>query len=81
MAVVRIGKMQMAMGQFLMPVRMAVPGAGRNRNIVCVLMMRIVRVLMCVLQHFMRVFVLVAFAQVQPNAEQHQRCRNQQRHG
>ena len=81
MAVVRIGEVGMGVGQRLMSMPVGMLGAGCDRDIVGMMVMGVVRVFMCVFQHLVRVLVLVALAQVQPDAEQHQQSGSEQRQG
>lgn len=73
-----VRKMMMRMRDRFVPMSMRVPGAGRNRNIMRVLMMFVVNVRMLVIQQLMTVFVQVSFAQMQPYAVCHQAARDQQ---
>lgn len=64
--------MRMLVGQDRMPVQMAVRLAAIPVEIVVVLVMRVVNVGVGVLQRFVRVLMLVALGQVQPNPDSHQ---------
>ena len=79
--VVRVGEVRVVVVQGLvaMPVRMRC--ALRQRLVVSVLVVQVVLVLVLVFQRAMRVLMQVALAQVQPNADGHQRPGNQQRRG
>ena len=78
-AVVDVGKMGVAMRQRLMTMGMGVRFSPIPIEVVRVLMMRVVAVAMRMLERFVCVLVLVPFAQVQPDAEHHQRRRDPER--
>ena len=78
---VRVGEMGVIVAQRLvaMPVRMRC--TRRHRPVMRVQVVRVVFMLVLVFQRAMRVLMQVALAQVQPNADGHQRPGNQQRRG
>ena len=80
-AVMRVRIVRMRVGQRLVPVRMAVPRAGRDRHRVLVLVVRVMGVPVRVFERRMRVRVLVPLGQVQPDAERHQPAGDKQRRG
>ena len=69
---VSLGKVWMRMYLRQMPVRMAVPGARRYRNVMPVLVVFVMGVLMIMFHRFVGMFVLMTFAQVQAGAQRHQ---------
>ena len=73
MLVMDIGRMRVDVRERLVPVEMRVRLVGRFVRRMRVLVMVIVRVEVGVRDRGMDVFVLVMFAQVQPNAERHER--------
>ncbi len=72
MLMMRIGKMDMGVCQRFMVMPVPMPGSRRNRNIVRMLVVRIVRMLMLVLQYVMRMCVYMSLAKVQPDADSHE---------
>ncbi len=77
--VVRIREMRMRVRERRVPMRVAVPGARRDRFVMRMLVMLVVRVRMVMGQRFMHMRMVVLLAQVQPDAEPHQRAGDQQR--
>ena len=68
MAVMRIWKMFVFMGQFIMLVWMMMLLAHKNREIVLMLVVAIMGMRMIMLNSFVLVFMLVLFCQMKPNA-------------
>ena len=60
MPVVRIREVRVRMDERLVPVPMAMPGAGRHRMVMRVQVVLVVHMLMTVLQGFMRMAVFMA---------------------
>ena len=71
---VNIGEVCVQVRQRLVLVRMRVRLAAIPEEIVCMLMVVVVRVAVRVLEGFVRVFVLMMLGQVQPHASGHQRA-------
>ena len=71
-----VGIVRVAVADRQMAVRMAVRFAAIPGEVVFVLVMQVMAVAMAVLDFLVGVGVLVAFRQVQPDAERHQ-CRGQ----
>ena len=69
----------MFVGQRLVRVYVTMTGAGRHRNIVCVLMMFVMHMFMFMRHGLVRMFVFMAFGQMQPDAQRHQAACNEQR--
>ena len=72
MGVMRIRKVRMRMRQRIVPVAMAMSRTGLNREIVGVLVVRIVLVLVGMFERLMGVLMNMALADGQPNARTHQ---------
>ena len=68
---VRIGKMHMRVCQRIMPMPVAVFGAGRYRGVMRMLVVHVVNMFMFVLHELMHVGVFVALGQVQHNTKCH----------
>ena len=66
-----VGEMRMGVPQSLMAMPMGVADAGRYRDGVLMLVVRVVDVGMLVIQSFVRVFVLVALGEMQPETQAH----------
>ena len=71
MPVVRIRKVRMPMFHRFVSVPMAMFSARRQRLGVSVLVMLVVHVFVLVLEHLVKVFVLVSLGQMQPHTERH----------
>lgn len=69
---VGVWKVWMVVCQWLVPVHMAMLGAVCNRNVMLVLVVRIMNVFMVMPHHFVGMFVLMMFSQMQPSAQCHQ---------
>ena len=78
-AVVRIGEVMVAVYYRRMNVFMGVRFRAAVRRVVEMLVVRIVHVTMAVLQAFVGMVVGVAFADVQPHADSHERGRRPER--
>jgi hypothetical protein len=72
--VMDIREMRMRVRHGCMAVRMGMRLVAVPREVVLVLVMRVVPVTMRVLERIVRVRMLMTFANVQPHAERHQRC-------
>ena len=81
MPVVDVGEVRVLVRQHSMPMRMHVRLAPFPPEVVLVLMVRVMPVAMGVLERFMRVLVLVPLANVQPNAQGHERRRDPEQRG
>lgn len=68
MLVVRIGKMGVAVGYWVVFVPMGMLGVWRSWDIVHMLMMLVVLVLMAMKKRGMKMYVLVVFRKMQPHA-------------
>jgi hypothetical protein len=75
--VMRIRVMPVRMRQDLVPVRMRVAGAGRERRLVGMAMVLVVLVLVRVLERLVRMAMRMALAQVQPDAGRHEQRGNE----
>ena len=80
MTMVQIGKVTMAMSQWLVPMPMAMRFAVRLARPVVVLVMRVMDVTVFMFERFMAMVMLMALTEVQPDADSHQRGGNQQRY-
>ena len=69
----RIREMVMRVSDLLVPVSVRVSRARCDGRVMLVPMVRVMDVLVFVLQRVMNMFMLVPLAQVQPDAEGHQR--------
>ena len=78
MPVMEIGIVRVPVHQRLMPVPMAVRLALRVAGQMRVLMVRVVSVPVFMLEGFMRMFMLVAFREMQPQTKCHQSARRHQ---
>ena len=76
-AMMKVGVVQMAMPEWSMHVRMTVRLARRDIGGVRVLMVLVVPVEMVVLHHLVHVLVLVVFGEVEPDADRHERRRQE----
>ena len=76
--VVRIRKVGVRVGQWLMPMCVAVLNAGLARNFMRMLVVLIVNVLMRVLHHLMHVFMLMPLRQMEPDSKPHQNARERE---
>lgn len=56
------------MGQWLVRMRMVMPGSGRHGTVVLVLVVLVMNVFMIVYQGIVRVLVFMVLGQMQPNA-------------
>ena len=74
-----IGKVRMFVCQRLMRVQMAMAGAGRDRNVMLVLVVFVMHVFMLMHHALMDMFVFMTFGQMQPDSERHQAAGNKQR--
>jgi len=77
--VMDIGEVWMRMHERVVSMRMTMRFLAIPAEIVPVLVMLVVTMPMLVLERFMLVRVLVAFAQVQPDADRHQAAGNPER--
>ena len=77
--VMDIGEVWMRMHERVVSMHMAMRFLAIPAEIVPVLVMLVVTMAMFVLERFMPVRVLVAFAQVQPDADRHQAAGNPER--
>jgi len=68
----RIREMVMPVSGWLVPVSVSVSCAGRDGRVMLVAVVFVMDVLMLVFQRVMKMFMLVPFAQVQPDADGHQ---------
>lgn len=73
MRMMGIGEMRVLVRHGLVPVAMRVRDAGRWRHRVLMLVVGVVDMFMLMLHRFVNVLVNVVLAQVQPDAERHQR--------
>ena len=76
MLVMNIWVMRMAVREGCVSVLVRMGFASGPWKIVFVLVMRVVHMTMCVGDHLMRVHVLVAFGQMEPYSQRHERRRN-----
>lgn len=70
---VGVGKMLMGVHEGFVPVSMRMPASRLDRDVVCVLVVFVVAVGVQMLDLGMSVLVRVMLAQVEPDAERHQR--------
>jgi hypothetical protein len=71
-SVVNVRKVRMAVGQDGVAVRMHMRLTAIPRKVVFMPMMLFMRMAMAMLQHIVRVLMLMALADVQPHAQAHQ---------
>ena len=79
--VVRIRKVGVRVGQWLMPMCVAVLNAGLARNFMRMLVVLIVNVDVLVLHRLMSMLVLMPLCEVQPQAHAHQQPGHDKLHG
>ncbi len=78
MPVMKVGVVRVPMHERFMPVPMTVGFTDRDVRPMCVLMVIIMDMPVLVLHRFVPMLMLVAFRQVQPEANRHQAPRRQQ---
>ena len=81
MAVVHIGKMNVAVSDGRMAMRMTVTSAGGHRDVMFVLMMLVMRMPVLMGEWLVRVHMGMLLGQMQPDAQGHEGTGHQQRPG
>lgn len=79
--VMRVWEVRVCVSQWLVLVRMAVLGVGRDWRVVRVPVVFVMGVFMVVYHRLMGVRVPMVFSQMQPGAERHQSAGSDERHG